>query len=234
MDGDFSNPTNIQSDLNPIVEVINDPGDGAIVGYSYTTSIFSGFSSFALSDVEPALAIDLLNFDAKANQKDISLDWTTNAEIEHKGFELQRQAEGEQEFTAIAWVDGNGTTTNISKYTYVDTKVKANINYAYRLKIVDTNQQFTYSDIKIATLKGDNSITIAPNPANNYINISLFDVEKVKDISLLDVTGKVLKVVNTQLDNQVLELDISIYPVGIYFVRVDTGNDIVIEKIVKQ
>jgi hypothetical protein len=224
----------IQIDPNPIVEEVRDPGDDDLVGYTYTTSAFNSFSSFALTDVEFSLAVEMLDFNARVGDKEIVLDWSTGSEKDNKGFELLRQAEGETEFTPIAWVDGHGNSTKMIEYSYIDKDVKTNINYSYRLKMIDFSNNVSFSDVKTAMLKGDVSINISPNPATEFITISISDIEKVENISIVDVSGKLLRTINAGLDRNLLDIDLSAYPVGVYFIRIDTGKDIMIEKVVKQ
>jgi hypothetical protein len=72
----------------------------------------------------------------------VNLNWTTANEINNQGFEIERNS-SEGNFSSIAFINGNGTTTETQNYSYTDQTVTAG-KYLYRLK---RSLDGPYSDI---------------------------------------------------------------------------------------
>lgn len=197
------------------------------------TATLSGVSNFVAISNSTALAVDLVNLQATTQDRAIALDWTTATETDNKGFELLRSTEADKNFEAIAWIDGQGTTTSLTAYNFVDRDVQANVTYFYQLKTVNFNGIAEYSNIVSAQVKGDDStIVIAPNPANDFVNVSINNVTENTKVSILSVDGKVLSTQN--VDGVTTRLDLSKYPAGIYLVRLSTATGSTINRVVKQ
>jgi Secretion system C-terminal sorting domain len=88
--------------------------------------------------------VELTSFAAVIADGNVQLNWTTATEINNQGFEIQKRT-GNGEFEKVGFVPGHGTTTDIQSYSYIDSKVAAG-NYTYRLKQIDFNGAFEYSD----------------------------------------------------------------------------------------
>ncbi len=82
-----------------------------------------------------------------------------------------------------------------------------------------------------------NEVTIAPNPATNFVNVKLDLNEAAKDVKIgvMDMTGRILNVINvgaTQKDN--VQVDVSGYAPGTYFMTILTEKSFSPLKFVKQ
>ncbi|MDH3268918.1 MAG: T9SS type A sorting domain-containing protein, partial [Ignavibacteria bacterium] len=64
-------------------------------------------------------------------------------ETNNRGFEVQRKTTGEYE--SVAFVEGKGTTTETQNYLFRDKNLLSG-NYTYRLKQMDFDGSFSYSD----------------------------------------------------------------------------------------
>ena len=89
-------------------------------------------------------SVGLNFFTASTVNYEAYLDWQTQWEINNTGFEIQRKS-NYSEFTAIGFVSGHGTTNQTNTYSFVDHNLY-NGDYMYRLKIIETNGSFEYSD----------------------------------------------------------------------------------------
>jgi hypothetical protein len=136
------------------------------------------------------------------------------------------------EFHTIGFVQGHGTTTNIQNYSFVDQNVVAG-KYSYRLKQIDLNGTFEYSNVVEVEVLGVKEYTLGqnyPNPFNpsTTINFSLAVDSKVS-LKIFDVLGQeVATLVNGQLaaGSQKVSFDASSLNSGVYFYRIDAnGND---------
>jgi hypothetical protein len=77
-----------------------------------------------------------------------------------------------------------------------------------------------------------NEFNIYPNPANNNVSIDLQPGVKVTSIEILDIQGKTL--MHQQIKDMSLSFDVSTFQAGLYFVRIQTGKGIEVEKLVIQ
>ncbi|MFN7015423.1 MAG: hypothetical protein ACK4ON_14250, partial [Bacteroidia bacterium] len=119
------------------------------------------------------LPVELLSFDAVPAKNHIKLRWITASEKDNKGFEIERNNNGPEGFRQIGFVNGNGTTTSLSEYSFNDVEVKPNTTYFYRLKQVDYSGLFGYSEVIAARLNKEViQFTVMPNPYQNSTNIS--------------------------------------------------------------
>ena len=71
---------------------------------------------------------------------------------------------------------------------------------------------------------------IYPNPANQFINVELSQLEEIR-INIIDATGKLL--ISKGCNSVMNEIDISEFPKGIYLVQVTSKKGNTIRKIMK-
>ncbi|MEI6596207.1 MAG: SBBP repeat-containing protein [Bacteroidota bacterium] len=178
------------------------------------------------------LPIKLTSFDATLENKNVLCTWQTASESNNDYFEIQRSVGGSQpacqtcpgvvgRFTAIGKVKGNGTTNIVSSYQFIDvsTPLDKTGTLYYRLKQVDFDGKSTFSDVRVVTLNQvNNEITIYPNPTNDVLNISFAQQSSSTTIQLFDITGRIVKIVNTLNNNN--QIDVSDLCNGIYFINI--------------
>lgn len=139
------------------------------------------YISLCLNGPGEIVPVELSQFSATANAADITLDWTTLSEVNNEGFEVERSIDG-KEFNKISFVAADGANSNRKvDYNYVDRNVVDNVTYYYRLKQVDIDGRFEYSDIVNATIVNKTTTTVSsfyPNPV------------RLSDISQLTITSE--------------------------------------------
>ncbi|MDR1757899.1 MAG: T9SS type A sorting domain-containing protein [Bacteroidales bacterium] len=119
-------------------------------------------------------------------------------------------------------VDTNFTKSNILTVTSagVGTLTVIGINncgYSAPLTL------FIEAPLSVTNIEMDKNIRVYPNPASSQLFITLSNMEKIKaTITLYDLTGRVIKEVNTE--NETNMIDLSGYPSGTYMVRITNGN----------
>jgi hypothetical protein len=82
-------------------------------------------------------------FHGRSEGEDIRLEWKTREEVNLEHFKIERKTP-QSSFVEIATIQPKGSN---SYYTYLDqsTYKAADMIFIYRLKIVDTNGQVSYS-----------------------------------------------------------------------------------------
>jgi hypothetical protein len=182
--------------------------------------------------VDVTVPVELTSFTAQYIGSTTLLNWTTATELNNLGFDVQRSTEG-NEFVTIGFVLGKGTTTEVQNYSYVDKTTTPNINYAYRLKQIDFNGSYNYSEV--VNLGESNPFNFEllqnyPNPFNPATTISIgLPVKSDVTLDVYNIVGeKVLSLYNGELaaGNYNYTVDASNLTSGIYiYVLNATGED---------
>jgi hypothetical protein len=159
--------------------------------------------------------VKLSSFSAVRSKQVVALSWNTEFEIDAKEFIVER-AEGTA-FRSVGTISTNGNSSTRKSYSFNDKNENTGTTF-YRLRNVDLNGTFTYSEIR--TVKGIgavNDVTVFPNPARSNSKISVVGVTANSSIQLLDFSGKVLKNMNSTTINS---LDLSGVKNGTYLIRI--------------
>ncbi len=124
------------------------------------------------------LPVTLSSFTASVNKNTVLLAWRTETELNNSGFSLERisiTGGNTNEWKPVAFITGNGTTSEPQNYTYVDRYLSSG-NYGYRLKQIDFNGNFEYFDLgSQVTISKPIDFALGqnyPNPSNPASNIS--------------------------------------------------------------
>ncbi|MBK6913753.1 MAG: T9SS type A sorting domain-containing protein [Ignavibacteriales bacterium] len=176
--------------------------------------------------------VELISFRGEAKNNEIILNWQTASEINNQGFEIQKSEvrSKKSDWEKIGFVEGKGTTTEQQFYSFID-KNLTNSRYRYRLKQIDFDGTFEYSDIieiEIGTPSEFHLLQNYPNPFNPETNIDYrVSEETLVNITLYDITGrKIIELVNEkkQTGYYTLKLKGGALSSGIYFYRLLTSS----------
>ncbi len=123
------------------------------------------------------LPVDLVNFEANQAGKRVDISWMTSQEMNSAKFEVEKAFDNNS-FTKIAEVPAKGTSHDLAKYGPVnDFNVEFGKTYNYRLKMVDKDGSFNYSDTRTVVLQGEFGLIqlgeILPNPSSIESKLSL-------------------------------------------------------------
>jgi len=201
-----------------------------IVSTTGITTLGGEFAVSSDSSINP-LPVKLLSFKAIWKGNDVVLNWKTASEENNSHFEIEKIVENE--WRIIGKVNGNGNTVTVNKYSFLDgnlfQKNEQTNTIHYRLKQIDFNGDFMYSEIvSIDYQTINNTISVSPNPMQNLLNVSTGSNDIIALISVYDINGKELLQVNNQSN-----IDVSKLLNGIYTIKVITDKQTFIKKIVK-
>jgi hypothetical protein len=115
-------------------------------------------------------------------------------------------------------------------YSYEDREVVANVRYYYRLKQVDTNGTFEYSDVVSARLnKGDTDWKIYPSPigAQQQLNVDFYSEATTVIFYVMNTNGQRVMLIEQDLTakgRQLISIDVSALPASTYTLIDANGN----------
>jgi hypothetical protein len=167
-----------------------------------------------------ALPLELLSFTGKISGKNIVLNWTTRDEVNTDYFIAESSNNGVS-FSIDGTVRSMNNPSAIHNYQHQVASSVKGTNY-FRLKMVDKDGQFTYSNIIAIRLNALTDIKVYPTTTS--ANLNIYSAEEDQEVRLYNINGQYIQqVLNGQND-------ISHLPSGIYFVKT---NDKTV-RIVKQ
>ena len=182
------------------------------------------------SDFMPphTIPVELTSFTANVSNGNVLLNWSTATETNNLGFEVERRGEGE--FVTVGFVDGNGTSTEIHNYTFTDNNL-ATGTYYYRLKQVDYDGSFEYSNVVEADVQAPVDFSLQqnyPNPFNPSTKISFgLAVDSKVTLKIFDVLGQeVTTLISSDLSAGIhqINFDASSINSGVYFYRIEANG----------
>lgn len=198
----------------------------------------TGFSEFALGgDIDNPLPVELTNFTAVINNRDVNLNWKTTTETNNSGFEIERKI-SEGSWSKIGFVQGRGNSNHENSYSYSDRNLSKG-TYNYRLKQIDFNGAYKYYN-----LVGNVSVGVPekfelsqnyPNPFNptTKINFSLPKDAKVT-LTVFDISGReISRLLNSEFraaDYYSVDFNGANLASGVYFYRIEAGTFIQTKK----
>ena len=172
--------------------------------------------------------VELASFSALSDKNDVVLSWYTATETNNQGFEIQRKTDGE--YQKIGFVQGQGTTTEIQNYVYRDEELLSG-SYTYRLKQMDFDGSFAYSDEVQVEISQPDVFYLGqnyPNPFNPTTNIQYsIPQEGMVSLKVYDLLGKeVATLVNEpqQAGTFDVSFDGSNLASGVYYYMLTSGD----------
>ena len=175
-----------------------------------------------------SLPVELTAFSASCVNGSVLLSWTTATETNNQGFEIQRKSS--DNFVTLGFVKGSGTTSQLQSYNFTDKEVD-NGTYSYRLKQIDFDGTFSYSNVVEVKITSPLSFSLSqnyPNPFNptTKINYTVPFDSKVT-ISVYSITGElVTELVNNNLaaGSYSAEFNGSSLASGMYIYKMTAGS----------
>ncbi|MEA3500748.1 MAG: LamG-like jellyroll fold domain-containing protein [Candidatus Marinimicrobia bacterium] len=204
------------------------------------------FSDYGPDEPTP---VTLIDFNASNENGNVVLNWNTASETDNVGYKIYRKLRNKDSELISSYSDnydlkGQGNSTEKHNYEYIDSNVKASVDYTYILKNVDYSGTETKSgEVNITTNESNFIINdkyilenTYPNPFNSTFTIPLkLNESAFVDIKLINILGqKVLQIKENQMveGNHNLQVNCNDLVSGTYFVRVTVDNVNDVQKVV--
>lgn len=139
-----------------------------------------------------SLPVELVSFEATGADDAIALSWVTKDQVGFSHFEVEKSTDGLlfETFQNVRSVESGEKNS----YGLVDKRVNEGVLYYYRLKMVDLDGNFSYSQVVNARLEGDPSFAldpIWPNPSQGNIHFRYFHAgEEPMQVEVFDFAGR--------------------------------------------
>jgi hypothetical protein len=207
--------------------------------YKFTCN-FDGFSGFGGGKIGAALPVTLVSFSGRYTNNAVVLNWETKGELNNSGFEIQTAAStniNEQNaWQTIGFVTGNGTTTSPHSYSFTDDAKRYGIQY-YRLKQLDYDKKFEYSNSISIKMPESDYIAISPNPVHAATTISF--AQPISTEIVLELVDAAGKLVQTETISPYGQLHVNFQLVenlsaGLYILKVNTNNTVHSLRLIKE
>lgn len=194
-----------------------------------------------------ALPVELSSFTAQVlPDRKVKLNWRTETETDNYGFDIERlPTQSSTGWKTIGFVKGQGNSNSPREYSFMDNSVRFG-NYTYRLKQIDNDGSFEYSDL-IEVNIGDAPDEFIldqnfPNPFNpsTTIKFVLAETQNV-ELTVFDILGNQVAILfnGTATGGNIYTVEFNANNLndanshlssGIYFYKLETKNKAITRK----
>lgn len=179
----------------------------------------TGFSGFFVKTSPILLPLNLISFTGIKRFECNSFQWKTENETNTRRFEIERSSDA-QNFQKIGTVAANGSGNH--QYKFEDCNPPAGKVY-YRLRMIDIDETFTFSNIVTMNHFYTTSVDVFPNPAAKDLYV------RIPDRRLLNTSARIIGINGAHLMTftlleQTQQVNISHLPAGTYVLELADGT----------
>jgi Lamin Tail Domain/Secretion system C-terminal sorting domain len=191
------------------------------------------------------LPVELTTFAANVFENDVNLNWETATEVNNYGFEIERKIVTQiasnlsNTWGKIGFVNGHGNSNSTKNYSFQDNSISLSGGYSYRLKQIDIDGKYEYSQIVEVEIGIPTEFEVAqnfPNPFNPTTSISFSLPEKANvEVVIYSMLGEIVHtLVNSEMEAGKYRYDFNASNLssGTYIYRVSTGNNVEVRKMI--
>jgi hypothetical protein len=205
---------------------------------------YNGYGKVELSTIlESPFPVELSSFTAQYKNSKVVLNWETQTEIDNYGFEIQKakiiKDESDLNWSLVGFQLGCGNTNKPTNYKYFDDNVLSNEKYFYRLKQIDNDGDFEYSEKVMVEINFPDKFLLLqnyPNPFNPETNIEFYLTEEEEtELNIFDMLGnEIERLVDEKLvpGKYSFLLNANNLAAGTYIYRLKAGEKIQTKKMV--
>jgi hypothetical protein len=203
--------------------VVNEVNVGTANGSPYSLSV-----SLGLCSPPGTLPLTWLDFTAQPKGKKVALQWKVANETNLSHYEVEHSADG-RNFIKLLDVPASRLSAINKTYDQLHGFPVSGNNY-YRIKQLDLDGRTSYSSTKLVKMEEVDVVTISPNPASALVAVKA--ASTMKTIQVFNSTGQLM--LSVKPGTTFYNLDVSRFAAGIYSVKIETGNSVITQKLVRE
>lgn len=184
-----------------------------------------------------ALPIELLSFSGVCEEDMVKLLWQTASETNNDYFTIERSSHFDgKSWDEVGTVEGSGNSAIVRSYEFIDnilpllTDEESRVRY-YRLKQTDYDGKYEYFGPVSTNCGGENGIAIYPTLSHGQFFIQN-SAAKIQSLDIYNTLGEEVYSIDNPINQDLLMINLSSQPSGIYFARVISENKKTSQKII--
>jgi subtilisin family serine protease len=218
---------------------------GNVPNPAYGFGKLNAFFSIMNSRESDPMPVELTSFTGVVKGSVVKLNWITETETNNYGFDIERSSVTEfngkiifNEWSKIGFVAGNGNSNSPKNYSFEDKNPTGGSVFGYRLKQIDSDGSFEYSDIVEVEFSPNQFELLQnyPNPFNPVTTIRYSLVsESFVTLNVYNILGQeVASLINEQKMPGSYEVNFNAENLasGSYFYKLQAGDDSVIKNMI--
>ncbi len=206
-------------------------GGGSLAGFKACTSRDSVTVTVNNCSILP---IKLLSFEGMLKPAFIQLNWQVQRTENLAGFAVEKSYYGFN-FFMLNTIDKK---ESVLLYEYDDDKITTAGYFYYRIKMMETDGTFTFSNIiKVAVVIKNNEISIWPNPVQDFLNVQIKSRQSsTAAIQINTIAGQTVFTTIEKLTpgNNIIKINTAYLAAGIYILQVNVDGEMKVLKMVKR
>jgi Concanavalin A-like lectin/glucanases superfamily/Secretion system C-terminal sorting domain len=184
------------------------------------------------------LPVELAFFTATLNGNDVELRWRTETEVNNYGFDVERSTD-KLKWEQLVFVEGHGNSNSSKEYNYIDSDIGESGKYYYRLKQIDNDGTFEFSEPVTVDVGIPDDYSLSqnyPNPFNPETRIDFALPEKqLISLKIFNILGELVKeIINEEREAGKYTIKFQSYGLssGIYIYRLESPRFTAVKKMI--
>ena len=168
-----------------------------------------------------ALPVSIVYFSGKLVGNKVVLNWEVENEINFNRYQIERSFNG-SDYSFIGSVKASGNRS----YSFNDNaEVIRGRRVYYRIKQIDNDGSFKYSEIFTLHIPLNTKFTVYPNPATTYIHLQMNNNSNDKVVvQVSDASGKIIINKNYTTANGLINISTQPLSTGSFIVKIINAN----------
>ncbi|MEM8907552.1 MAG: alpha-amylase family glycosyl hydrolase [Bacteroidota bacterium] len=192
--------------------------------------------SYSVWTTSSALPVELLSFTAQASPKQtIDLTWRVELEEQMSHYEVERSEDG-RNFQLLQNIPAKGRLAQ-SEYGHEDKAPLLNQDLYYRLKMVNLDGSYAYSNVQLVRITTGGLVEVRPNPVVDQSEVIFNSLSKAPlELILYDVQGAALQRLEQGVERglNTFPIDLNVLKSGVYQLVIQQGEQRWVKSLVKQ
>lgn len=193
------------------------------VTISYTvsdqTGQLSNVAQVKIDILTDPLPVALAYFDVQKAEDLALLEWRTTGETNSAHFDVQRR-DDTRDWRQLGTVEAAFESNTVRNYTFIDSIPGQGLNY-YRLKMVDADGSFTYSQVRSINFPDFSWAEVYPNPVEDQLRIVIRN-KKVSNVRVISHSGIVR--LSQAVTSPSFTISLKQYPTGMYYIHFEQAD----------